>query len=250
MDTIYTVRQVQEILKVDRITIYRMLQDGRLKGMKIGQQWRFAQTEVQRLLQGDGAIQFLPSQALQADSGFPTHCVQTIQNLFSEISLLPGFTVGLDGELLTEISKPSNLMLHLLSSLPGREGCHDTWLEMVRESTVRTGVVQSKDGFQYAVAPVFDMDVHIGAFITGQFYPFKPDPYAEAERVERMAKLYHLDASILQEDFRKTPVISAERHPQVETWVRAASHAIESILKERTGFLVRLQQIADLTQIS
>jgi excisionase family DNA binding protein len=36
-----TTRQVQNILQVDRITIYRMLQDGRLKGVKIGQQWRF-----------------------------------------------------------------------------------------------------------------------------------------------------------------------------------------------------------------
>jgi excisionase family DNA binding protein len=249
MDTLYTVRQVQEILKVDRITIYRMLQDGRLKGMKIGQQWRFAQAEVQRLLQGDGSIQSQPAPALQADAGFPTHCVQTIQNLFSEISLLPGFTVGLEGELLTEISKPSNLMLHMLSTLPGREGCRDGWKAMVRESATRSGILQSRDGFLFAVAPVRDTDAHIGAFFTGQFYTYKPDPYEEAERVEKLAKMYHLDASVLQEDFRQTPVISAERHPQVETWVRAASHAIESILKERTGFLVRLQQIADLTQI-
>jgi excisionase family DNA binding protein len=249
MDTLYTVRQVQEILKVDRITIYRMLQDGRIKGMKIGQQWRFAQAEVQRLLQGDGSIQSPSAPILQADAGFPTHCVQTIQNLFSEISLLPGFTVDLDGELLTVISKPSNLMLHLLSTLPGREGYRSTWMELARVSATKSGILQSTDGFQYAVAPIYEKDAQIGAFITGQFYPFKPDPYAEAERVEEMANLYHLDASVLQEDFRQTPVISDDRHPQVETWVRAASNAIESILKERTGFLVRLQQIADLTQI-
>jgi excisionase family DNA binding protein len=51
MTDLLTTRQVQEILKVDRITIYRMLQDGRLKGVKIGQQWRFARREVERLLQ-------------------------------------------------------------------------------------------------------------------------------------------------------------------------------------------------------
>ena len=34
MTDLLTTRQVQDILKVDRITIYRMLQDGRLKGVK------------------------------------------------------------------------------------------------------------------------------------------------------------------------------------------------------------------------
>ena len=42
MDVLLTTREVLDMLKVDRITIYRMLQDGRIKGVKIGQQWRFA----------------------------------------------------------------------------------------------------------------------------------------------------------------------------------------------------------------
>ena len=49
-DTLLTTRQVQELLRVDRITVYRMLNDGRLKGVKIGQQWRFPAREVERLL--------------------------------------------------------------------------------------------------------------------------------------------------------------------------------------------------------
>ena len=50
VNDLLTSRQVQEILKVDRITVYRMLNDGRLKGVKIGQQWRFHNSEVERLL--------------------------------------------------------------------------------------------------------------------------------------------------------------------------------------------------------
>ena len=48
MGDLFTVKQVQDLLKVDRITVYRMLQDGRLKGIKVGHQWRFNQSEVQR----------------------------------------------------------------------------------------------------------------------------------------------------------------------------------------------------------
>ncbi len=53
MDDLLTTKQVQDILKVDRITVYRMLNDGRLKGVKIGQQWRFPAREVERLLSGE-----------------------------------------------------------------------------------------------------------------------------------------------------------------------------------------------------
>ncbi len=250
MNTLYTVRQVQDILKVDRITIYRMLQDGRLKGMKIGQQWRFSQDEVQRLLGGnEPGSPALPQMAL-ADSSFPTHCIQTIQNLFSEISTLPGFTVDLNGELLTEISKPSNLMLHMLGTVQGRDTCRQTWIQIVKETATHNGVMQSREGFYFAAAPVYDMDTHIGAFISGQFYASKPDHYEEALRVAEIARKYQLDAAVLQEEIKHTPVIPVEKHPDVAAWVLAASHAMQSILKERTGFLLRLQQIADLTQLS
>jgi excisionase family DNA binding protein len=69
MDDLLTTRQVQEILQVDRITIYRMLQDRRLKGVKIGQQWRFARREVERLLNSEVKLTS-PSQALTQPSPF------------------------------------------------------------------------------------------------------------------------------------------------------------------------------------
>jgi hypothetical protein len=46
------------------------------------------------------------------------------------------------------------------------------------------------------------------------------------------------------------PVIAPERHAQVENWPSAAAQAVQSILQERSGFIQRLQKIADLTQIS
>ena len=45
MENYLTTKQVQDLFKVDRITIYRMLQDGRLKGVKIGNQWRCCQQD-------------------------------------------------------------------------------------------------------------------------------------------------------------------------------------------------------------
>ena len=55
MTELLTIKQLHEILKVDRVTLYRMLDDGRLRGIKIGNQWRFPQSELDRLLGGDSA---------------------------------------------------------------------------------------------------------------------------------------------------------------------------------------------------
>ena len=42
MEAFLTSKQVEELLNVDRTTIYRMLKDGRLTGAKIGKHWRFS----------------------------------------------------------------------------------------------------------------------------------------------------------------------------------------------------------------
>jgi hypothetical protein len=44
-------------------------------------------------------------------------------------------------------------------------------------------------------------------------------------------------------------VIPPEQHAKVESWPFTAARAINSILRERVGFIERLQQIANLTQI-
>ena len=46
-----TARQVQHILRVDRSTVYRMAEDGRLRAVKIGHQWRFRADEIEDLLE-------------------------------------------------------------------------------------------------------------------------------------------------------------------------------------------------------
>lgn len=48
--TLLTPKTVQLLLNVDRSTVYRMAQDGRLPAIKIGRQWRFPRAEIERAL--------------------------------------------------------------------------------------------------------------------------------------------------------------------------------------------------------
>jgi len=45
-----TAQQVQGMFGVDRSTVYRMAEDGRLPALKIGRQWRFRPEEIESLL--------------------------------------------------------------------------------------------------------------------------------------------------------------------------------------------------------
>lgn len=253
MTDLLTTRQVQDILKVDRITIYRMLQDGRLKGVKIGQQWRFHVNEVERMIGAN--LPEAEEQAATSDVSFPTHCVQTIQDLFADISQISAMVIDMQGNPLTQISHPTDLCQMLLSSASGVNSFRSSWQSFARDSVAVNGSAGSKfftcqAGLHYIGAPIFEKELQIGLFLAGQFYWQPPDPREEAERIRRLAAAHNLPLQDLQDAARNIPVIAPEQHARVEAWPSTAARAVQSILHERIGFVERLQQIANLTQLS
>jgi excisionase family DNA binding protein len=248
MEELLTTRQVLELLKVDRITIYRMLQDGRLKGVKIGQQWRFPVSEVKRLL--GGKVPTLEEIQPEPNPNFPTHCVQAIQDLFSEVGQISAIAIDLQGEPLTQLSRPSAYYQALTQSPSGREAYRETWRGFAQQCGSGSKYFTCHAGLQYAGAPIVDEDKPIGWFLVGQFYWQVPDPHEEAERIRRLASTYQLNRDELQLAARDIRVIEPDLHAQVEIWPFTAAKTVESILHERIAFMDRLKQIANLTQVS
>jgi excisionase family DNA binding protein len=255
MDDLLTTRQVQDILKVDRITVYRMLQDGRIKGVKIGQQWRFPLGEVERLTGINRPVERTesPSSDSNDDPNFPTHCVQTIQDLFSEISLVSALVVDMQGRQLTQISHPSRFCLLIQSSPSGLNACQACWQNFARDSMEVNGLAGSKfftchAGLNHVGAPLFDKDAQIGLFLASHFYWQRPDPREETERIRRLAAVHHLPLEEMLAAAQEIQVIDPALHARAESWPFTAARAIMSILHERIGFMERLQQIASLTQ--
>ncbi len=248
MEDFLTARQVQDILKVDRITVYRMLQDGRLKGVKIGQQWRFSRREFERMLESETLQDETAQQS--ADAGFPTHCVQTIQDLFSDVSQIGAVMVDQQGIPLTQVSHACSFCQAMLSSPSGREACEASWQTFVRNSAGAGKYFTCHAGLQYIGSPVLEKGQRVGLFLTGQFYWQAPDPREEGERIRRLAAVHHLPLETFQQAAHEILTIDPIQQALVETWPIAAARAVQSILNERSGFVERLQQIANLTQIS
>ncbi len=244
MSEFLTSRQVQSLLNVDRITVYRMLNDGRLRGVKIGQQWRFHKDDVERLLSGQPP---LPADSGPAgDATFPTHCIQTVQNLFSGVSQMSAVMVDMQGELLTQPSNPCALCRLMLANRQSEERCRESWHAIAGVNPQPGQVLTCHAGLHYIAAPVQDQGAQIGWVLVGQARlrtEDKPIPVAE------LATLTALPQAEVQAAAEAVPEMEPDHRPQVAQWVALASQAIESILQERASFIHRLQQIAHLTRI-
>ncbi len=249
INDLLTTRQVQDILKVDRITIYRMLSDGRLKGVKVGAQWRFPAQEIERLL-GVGKSEPAQPENLGEETIFPVHCVQTIQDLFSEVSQVSGLVVDMEGEPLTEASHPCAFCQTVLKSPSGQQACRESWRAFARQGTAGRGYLTCHAGLQYLAAPIRDESNLVGWFLAGQFYAQAPETAQQVIAIQNLARRHNLPQEVLLQAATDILVIDPERQAQVDGWPFAAARAVESILRERTGFIKRLKQIASLTQLT
>ena len=56
-DKIMTIEELAEYLKVSRSTLYKLLQDGKLPGQKVGKRWRFHQDAIDEWVKsGTGTV--------------------------------------------------------------------------------------------------------------------------------------------------------------------------------------------------
>ena len=248
MEDLLTTREVQELLKVDRITIYRMLQDGRLHGMKIGQQWRFPSKEVERLLHGQFEIAG-PSAKGQEPMAFPGHCVQAIQNLFSELTQLGALTIDFSGNPLTEISAPCAFCQSVRSSAIGEQACRQSWQQLARQPNTATPVFTCHAGLQFAWAPIYENGEPVAQVLAGPCH-FQPQAaQALQARLLQLARDYGLDAAQLRQAAAAIPQCEPHKKEQIVAWPQKMARAIESILVERAGFVNRLQRIAEISNL-
>lgn len=245
MENFLTTKQVQDLFKIDRITVYRMLQDGRLKGVKIGNQWRFPQREVEKLLSGE--MVEIPTQP-ESDSIFPIHCVQTIQDLFTSVSHHSALIIDHLGNMVTQISQPSSLSSLLQSTSAGKEMCQNSWREIAQQASGRQEEFTCHVGLKYFGSVITNQNKKQGVFLVGEFYLDSGDRNFEEKRIVEIAKSCGIDQQELLHAYRQVPRLSADEQKHLASQPAAAANAVESILTERNAFMERLQQIASLTQ--
>jgi len=247
MSELLTTKQLQDLLKIDRITVYRMLNDGRLKGVKIGNQWRFSESEIDRLLGVE--ISEEPNQ-VESIQDFPADCVKEIQDIFAGIIGIGAITVTIRGSTLTQPTFSNPFCKMMLSSESGCKACQDSWRKIALKAPGDPGFQICHAGLCYKRSPIKTSNGQAAWLIAGQYYLKTPDHTIEIERVEQLADKYHLPVNELREAARKIPVLKKYQQQQVAEWTPKVAGTVESILCERNDLVSRLQRISELTSIT
>lgn len=257
MDELLTARQVQEILKVERITVYRMLSDGRLKGIKIGQQWRFQASEVNRLLAGEATLLFdqdaeaiLPRPTIQNEpsrSRFPVHCIQIMQDLYAGLGKIGAVTVMPDGEPLTTPSQWCDFCGRMQATPAGRAACKNSWARNIKKNP-DSGWRTCHAGLRYYQSPIAEAGAIVAFLISGPAYHSPPDPMEQEQRLRGLAEKYGMAARELLDAAYTVPVIWTGMLEDIENWPPQFAKAIEAMLEERADLVRRLQKIAEISE--
>ena len=154
MAELLTTHQVQNLLKVDRTTIYRMVEAGRLPAVRIGKQWRFDAADIAHWLDEHTTLARFDRKPTAAVNGtpdglralLPLECIQMIQDAFAEALDVMMVTTDMAGRPLTQVSHPCGFFAALAQDPGAIAHCINTWQRLAAAPSIEPRLIPSEMG--------------------------------------------------------------------------------------------------------
>ncbi len=247
MDELITTKQVQDLLQVDRITIYRMLKDGRLKGVKVGTQWRFHRDEIGSLMEhGTHSTHTLQSE-YAPNEVLPVHCIQVIQDVFAEMNGIGSVTTDVNGEPITPISNCNSFCEQIYATSTGREACVESWRQLVQTKDRAPKFYQCHAGFQYARGRIKLYGQLTAIQVAGQFVVTALSKEEIDNKVNEISKKHGLDKEELRLAAQDIRQLNSKEQDQLGEWLHRVAETFEIIAHERADLIGRLKNISEMS---
>ncbi len=257
-EELLTTKQLQEILKVDRTTIYRMADSGRIPAIKVGNQWRFPREQIEVWLwKRSAAAQaraFSPNDAphpISADNEarrvFPLECVQLIQDTYADLLGVMMIVTDMTGNPITRPSNACGLFVAAESSPRAHQRCLEHWVAMAGDPRLQPSFERSHLGLLCARG-LIRVGVEIkGMLIVGGIAPEDWPP--PAEEVEKIADFLEIPPSLIDEHVDEVFRISPEQRRELLPYVQRIADVLSFIATERNQLIKRFDEIAELARI-
>jgi excisionase family DNA binding protein len=256
-------KEMQDLLQVDRSTIYRMAEAGQLPAVKVGKQWRFPSDMVEGWLKNQtaGPAQW-PSGHLQngdvppstdlAPNGdpaamLPLDCVQLIQDAFAEMLGIMLVVTDLDGQPITQVSNPIRLYELLTETDNGHAICYEKWRELGQVPALEPRFMPGFGGLLCARALV-----RMGNELKAMVIVFGVAPAnwpPTLELTQQTADALDIPVERLQDAFDAAFELTPDEQKKVLLTVQRIADILAHIGDERRSLLVRLADIARLSAI-
>jgi PTS system nitrogen regulatory IIA component len=132
-----TAKEIQTLLQVDRSTIYRLAEAGRLPAIKVGRQWRFPARLIESWLKTQALATAAPPMPSRIETGakeladlLPLPCVQLIQDSYADALGVMMVITDMAGQPVTRVSHPCGLF-EVISEVPeAAQLCVEGWRQM------------------------------------------------------------------------------------------------------------------------
>jgi len=251
MSDLLTTRQLEDLLQVDRTTIYRMLGDGRLSGIKVGGQWRFSRAAIEAwLAEHRPQPEAAPEAAAPPVTAevLPLVCIRPIQQVFAEILDVGSVTTDLTGKPLTEISNSCDFCNLILTTPEGQRRCQASWRLLASQTEHEPRTQRCHAGLGYARGRIDVDGQFIAMTFAGQFLVDGPDALFEA-RIPEVAVACSIDEGRLRDATSTVRQVDDAQVIRLTRLLQTVADAFCHIARERRNFLDRLTRIADLTAV-
>lgn len=251
MSEMLTAKEMQSLLQVDRSTIYRMAESGRLPAIKVGKQWRFPADKVENWFQNQMTKPFNGEMAAPQENDLasllPLECIQLIQGTFAELLGVMLVVTDLEGN---PITKPSHAcgFFQTISEIPqALQKCIQSWADMANAIELEPQFSRSHLGLLCARALILVGSELKGMVVTGCVAPGNWPP--NAAEVEKMADEFGMDSAQLQAHLDDVHHLDAEQQAKVLETLQRIANIVAHIVNERRTLVGRLAAIADLTTL-
>lgn len=246
-DELMTTRELQDLLRVDRTTIYSMLNDGRLPGFKVGGQWRFLRREIESWMR-EQREEESKTPVRPSPDALPLGCIQSIQSIFSEAMDVGSIITRLDGQPLTEISNSCAFCDLVLSTPEGSRRCAESWRMLAGQTERRPRLHQCHAGLLYARDRIEVEEEFVAMVFAGQIVV---DGTTEAvtARVDELAAACALDPAQLLDTLPSVRSLTAQRSEMLMNLLERMGKTLSDIGRERLVLLRKLRHIAEVTSL-
>lgn len=248
MTDMLTAKDIQDLLQVDRSTVYRMAEKQQLPAIKVGKQWRFPKDRLDSWLSHQAGSTSAPIAGPDNDlvDLLPLSCVQLIQDTFADTLTVMLVITDMNGQPLTQISNPCGLFL-VISETPGAlQKCIDSWHTLGVALDLEPKFTPSHLGLLCARGLI-----RVGAELKGMVIaggiapnPWPPDP----DQVQVMAREFGLKPDRLTAHLNDVFYLDEAQRAKVLASVQRIANIVAHIINERNTLVGKLERIAELTR--
>jgi excisionase family DNA binding protein len=254
-----TTKQLQEILQIDRTTIYRMAETGRLPALKVGNQWRFPKQRIEAWLKMQSPAGTAreanierrlspPSSAIEElRELLPIECVQRIQDTFADALGVMVLVTDLSGQLVTTPSNACGFFEALHSSKKLENYCFQFLGELAKSPDLAPRFIQNELGLLCARGLIQIHGRLRAMVVVGGIAPSSWPP--SDDEVARLAREFEVDPEDITSHINEVYCITAEKQAHLLSLVQRIADVISHIGNERYELFSKLQRIAELTRV-